>query len=314
MIWLPCMLFLIGLVLSGLFSGTETGLYRVPRTRLVLDALSGSRAARATVWLLNHPAIFVATMLVGNNIANYLTSFGVVWAVAMWLDAGSAAELIGTLLMTPVVFVFGELLPKSLFYQAPYRLLRLVRPFLFLTTVLFAPITSLLGLLGTALRVITGATPFQIQLAMARGELDQLLRAGHEAGILEASQRSLAQRIFEIGNVPAVAFGATQDRCAIVDAPLDLDQARYQARRRNQPIVLVRRGGKIVGYVKYTDLAVPDPKPVPTPVIRARVTDRHLKVLLQLVDAESDVAVMADERNVPRSIVTRRQLLQPLIK
>lgn len=312
--WLPGMLFLIGLILSALFSGTETGLYRVPRTRLVLDALGGGRASRAMVWLLNHPAIYVATMLVGNNMANYLTSFAVVWAVSLWFDGGSAAELLGTILMTPVVFVFGELLPKYFFYQAPYRLLRMLRPFLLITTVLFAPITLFLGLLGNALRLLTGQTPFQLRLGMARGELDQVLRAGHEAGILEPGQRSLAQRIFEIGNLPAVAFGVPQEKCAVVDLPLDVDQARYQARRRNQPIILVRRGGRIVGFVRYADVCVRNPKLETIPVVRARMTDRHLKVLLQLYDKETDVAVLTDDRNASRVIVTRRQLLQPLIK
>ena len=41
-------LFLLGLLLSAFFSGSETGLYRVSRTRLVLDGLSGSHAARGS--------------------------------------------------------------------------------------------------------------------------------------------------------------------------------------------------------------------------------------------------------------------------
>ena len=116
---LAAILFLVGLFLSAFFSGTETGLYRVSRTRLVLDGLSGSRAARGIVWLLNHPAIFVATALVGNNLANYLTSLAVVMAGAAWFGAGSAAELLGPMLMTPLVFVLGELLPKYLFFTLP---------------------------------------------------------------------------------------------------------------------------------------------------------------------------------------------------
>ena len=88
---IAALLFLVGLFLSAFFSGTETGLYRVSRTRLVLDGLSGSRAARGIVWLLNHPAIFVATALVGNNLANYLTSLAVVMAGAAWFGSGSAA-------------------------------------------------------------------------------------------------------------------------------------------------------------------------------------------------------------------------------
>ena len=64
------LLFLVGLMLSAFFSGSETGLYRVSRMRLVLDGLSGSRTARGIIWLLNHPEIFIATTLVGNNLAN----------------------------------------------------------------------------------------------------------------------------------------------------------------------------------------------------------------------------------------------------
>ncbi|QDT02638.1 hypothetical protein K227x_10160 [Rubripirellula lacrimiformis] len=311
---LACLLFLIGLLLSAFFSGSETGLYRVSRTRLVLDGLSGSRAAQGIIWLLNHPAMFVATTLVGNNLANYLTSLAIVMGVASMFGAGSNAELIGPMLMTPIVFVFGELLPKYLFYHAPYRLITATRPLLLGTAVLFSPVSILLGLLGRALQSITGQTPFRLRLAMARGELDQILRDGHEAGILAAGQRSLAQRLFEVGNQNAVSFGVPVDRLAIVPAPVDVVEARYQARRRNHPIVLVKHSTRIIGFLWYADLCVRQPQLDLGPVIRGKVSDRHLKILLRLYDAGSDVAVLYDDQNEVRAVVTRRQLLQPLIK
>jgi CBS domain containing-hemolysin-like protein len=311
---IACLLFLIGLSLSAFFSGSETGLYRVSRTRLVLDGLSGSRAAHGMIWLLNHPTIFIATTLVGNNIANYLTSLSVVWAVATFFGPNSTAELIGPMLMTPIVFVFGELLPKYLFYHAPYRLIHATRPFLLTATALLAPVSLILGLLGSALRLITGQTPFRLRLAMARGELDQVLRDGHEAGILAAGQRALAQNLFDVGNRSAISFGVPADRLAIVDAPVDVTEARQQSRRHNHPIILVRRKGKIIGFLRYSDLCLSEPNLELRPVIRGKVTDRHLGVLLRLYDAASDVAMLFDERGEIRCVVTRRQLLQPLIK
>lgn len=307
-------LFLVGMLLSAFFSGSETGLYRVSRTRLVLDGLSGSRAAKGIVWLLNHPAIFVATTLVGNNLANYVTSFAVVLGVATLFGAGTSADLIGPMLMTPIVFVFGELLPKYLFYHAPYRLITATRPLLLGAAVLFAPISMVLGLLGQVLQRITGQTPFRLRLAMARGELDQVLRHGHEVGILAAGQRSLAQRLFELGNQSAISFGVADDRLAVVEAPVDVDEARRNARRQNHPIVLVQQSGKVIGFLWYADLCVREPKVELNPVIRGHVSDRHLQVLLRLYDAGSDVAVLFDELGTAKSVVTRRQLLQPLIK
>ncbi len=307
-------LFVIGMTLSAFFSGSETGLYRVSRTRLVLDGLGGSLGARGLVWLLNHPAIFVATTLVGNNVANYVVSLSIVMAAGMLFAHSESAEILGPILMTPFVFVFGELLPKYLFYHSPYRLLTAVRPFLLASTVLFAPISMVLGLLGNLLRMVTGQTPFRLRLTMARGELDQLLRAGHEAGILAAGQRLLAQNLFEVGNQPAISFGVPPDRLAIVDAPVDPTKARHQARRRNHPVILVRRGGRIIGFTRYANLCVDNPTIEIKPVIRGRATDRHLRVLLRLYDAGSDVAVLLDEHGGVRSVVTRRQLLQPLVK
>ncbi len=311
---LAVILFFVGLMLSAFFSGSETGLYRVSRTRLIMDGLSGSTAAKGIVWLLNRPAIFVATTLVGNNVANYLTSFAIVMAVASMFGPGTSADLLGPILLTPLVFVFGELLPKYLFYHAPYRLIGAARPFLLVATVLFAPVSLVLGLLGSVLQLITGETPFRLRLVMARDELDQVLRDGHEAGILAAKQRTLATNLFDVGEQPAMAFGVPADRLATVDEPVDPKLARREARRRNHPIVLVRRDDKIIGFLRYADLCLKEPNLNPRDVIVGETTDRHLGLLLRLYDARSEVAVLVDEKGERQGVVTRRQLLQPLIK
>ncbi|MEO9595006.1 CNNM domain-containing protein [Rhodopirellula bahusiensis] len=305
--------FLIGLMLSAFFSGSETGLYRVSRTRLVLDGLSGSFAGRGLVWMINHPAIFVATTLVGNNLANYLTSLAIVMFVGALIGGGEAIELAATVMMTPVVFVFGELLPKHLFYQAPYRLLRGTRWLLMIATIVFAPISLLLSLLGNALQKLTGETPFRLRLSMARGDLDQVLQAGQDAGILAVGQRNLAQNVFDVGNGPAVQFGVRPERLAVVDSPVDLELARRQARRQNHPLILVRRKGRIIGFYRYADLVHQEELPAPLPIVRGALTDRHLGVLLRLYDAHSDVAVLYEPSGKIGSVVTRRQLLQPLL-
>ncbi|WP_235034298.1 CNNM domain-containing protein [Roseiconus lacunae] len=313
MILIGIAIFMLGLVLSAFFSGSETGLYRVSRTRLVLDALDGSPPARAMIWLINRPTIFVATALVGNNLANFLTSFAIVLLVSTMFGASSTAELIGPMLMTPIVFVFGELLPKYWFFQAPYRLLNLVSPLILIATVLFLPVSLVLAGLSILLSWVTGQTPFRLRLAMARGEFMQVLRAGEEAGVLHSGQRSLVEQLFEVGNQRAISFAVPLDRLATVDMPLSEEEAN-RARRQNHPIVLVQDGTRIVGYVRYSELATAGANAEVRPVIRDSVQSRHLKVLLRLYDAASEVALLCDENDDTQSVVTRRQLLQPMIK
>ncbi len=313
MILFASALFLFGLVLSALFSGSETGMYRVSRTRLVLDALGGSRSARALIWLLNRPTIYVATALVGNNLANFLTSFAIVTAVAAIFGESFIAELVGPMLLTPMVFVFGELLPKLWFFQAPYRLLGIVKPFLLLSTLIFLPVSSLLALLAMALSALTGQAPFRLRMVMARGELTQLLRAGEEAGILHSGQRSLAGQLFDVGNEPAISFAVPLARLARVKYPIDREKTAAAGMRANHPIGLVGRKGRIKGYLRYSELETGDEIEI-RPVIRVGLADPHFTTLLKLYDAASEVALLCDEHGEPRSVVTRRQLILPLNK
>ena len=317
---LAVVLFLIGLSASAFFSGSETGLYRVSRTRLVLDGLSGSWAGRGLIWLLNHPAIFVATTLVGNNLANYATSAAIVLGVSAWINShgGGGTEhdgidLAATVLLTPVVFIFGELLPKSLFYQAPYRMLSAVRGLVIAAAVILSPLASLLALLGQALQKMTGQTPFRVRLSMGRGDFDRLLRAGQESGLLAAGQRDLAQALFDQGAQRAIGFGVRPDRLAVIDRRADVSKALAAARRANHPIVLVRRGKKIVGYHRYGELVRRKKLPPPRDVIHGGAGDRHLDVLLRLYEAHSDVAILSDEAGRWVGVVTRRQLVEPLL-
>ena len=71
-------IFVVSMLLSAFFSGSETGLYRIPRLRLVIDSLSGKTWSRVLLWLTNNPSFFVATTLVGNNVANYRTGLSIV--------------------------------------------------------------------------------------------------------------------------------------------------------------------------------------------------------------------------------------------
>ena len=305
-------IFVVGMSFSAFFSGSETGMYRVSRTRFLLDALDGSLISRGMLWILNHPAIYVATALVGNNFANFCVSLGIVKLVAGGIGGGTTTELMATIMTTPIVFVLGELFPKYLFFNAPYRLLYAVRPVVLFVTVIFSPISLLLGLISTALQALTGEAPFQLRLAMQRAELDQVLREGHEVGLIAGGQRALAQNIFEISNEPAIRFGVPADRLAIVTAPVDLAAAKSEARRRSNPVVLVKQGQRIIGCLQFAKLQVLT-DPTIDPVVECSQDENHLRVLLKLYETGCDVAVLVDAAGNNRGIVTQQQLLQSFL-
>src|SRR5437867_2301676 len=124
MIAAAILLFVVGLALSAFFSGVETGFFRVPRICLRLDAMAGDRMARALIFLGNRPGLFVATVLLGTNLADDLMSLALVTVGASFHLEGRAAEIVLPILFSPIVYVYGSALPKQLFLEAPYWLLR----------------------------------------------------------------------------------------------------------------------------------------------------------------------------------------------
>ena len=96
---LVLVLFLIGLFLSAFFSGNETGFYRLSFVRLNIDAQSGDRVTQKLLWFARNPSYFVATTLIGNNVANYLTTLSIGMATLSLFPSDSGwIEIVGTLM------------------------------------------------------------------------------------------------------------------------------------------------------------------------------------------------------------------------
>ncbi len=99
------------LLLSAFFSGSETALTAVSRAKLRRLADQGSKAARRVVGLTDDGETLIGAILIGNNVVNILaTSLATSLALSIFGDSGVA---IATLVMTILVMIFAEVLPKT---------------------------------------------------------------------------------------------------------------------------------------------------------------------------------------------------------
>jgi CBS domain containing-hemolysin-like protein len=314
------LLLVVGLVMSAFFSGTETGFYRATRIRLALEALAGSWLSRALLWLTNQPTIFVATALVGNNVANYLVSMSVVMVSQIAAPRGGlAVEILGPIVVAPVVFLCGELVPKNVFYEAPNRLLkRCAIPFL-ICTVLFVPVTAVLWLLSLLAQRITNSSSQEFSLRLARRELGDLLTEGHEAGILKPAQQSLAQAMLAVAHLPVRSFAAPQSRVVRATTTMsksDVLRIAQRHRRAFLPVEDTRNKRELAGYLRIMDLYLDDSPalPEPQPMVQLRENLSCLSALRELARANDALGhvVAADGRTV--GFVTGRELRMALLK
>ncbi|APZ94482.1 CNNM domain-containing protein [Fuerstiella marisgermanici] len=193
------LLFFYGLKLSAFFSGSETGFYRISTLQLSLEKQRGDRVASRLFYFVAHPERFVATTLVGNNVANYLTTLAIGMTVAaIWQYASAARELAATLLMTPVVFIFGELIPKSLYYRSPMMLLRSGSVGFSVCYYLFLPISYPLILLSRFVAKFGNPQKRPLEVVFGRNRLHGVLEAGEREGLLTELQRTLAENLMQV--------------------------------------------------------------------------------------------------------------------
>ena len=136
-------------VISAYFSGSETGMMTLNRYRLRHRAKQGNRAARRVEKLLRKPDRLISLVLIGNNLVNILASaLGTIVGMRLYGNAGVA---IATGVLTFVVLVFAEVLPKTIAALYPEKV---AYPSSFLLAPLLILMMPLVWLLNMVTRVL----------------------------------------------------------------------------------------------------------------------------------------------------------------
>jgi CBS domain containing-hemolysin-like protein len=248
-------------LLTALFSGSETGIYSLPRLRLDARARRGSRAARWLRALLANETRLLITLLVGLNLTLELCSHGIENVLGEQSKLpGWARELVITAFLTPTLFVLGDLLPKDAFRRRPYLFLRLAAPFLWGARVLLAPLVWPLECMSRFLERTLGVGDQDFSRALGREEVVNVLEEGSKAGAIAQEARDLAQ------NVLVLRHTAVADVMTPWDQVLRLDLERAPAERRAvlagaefTRIPVTRAdgaGGRVVGYLHQLEALV----------------------------------------------------------
>jgi len=208
--WL--VLALAGLAGSALWSGTETSMYCLSRVRLAVrtgEPGVRGRAARVLAAELDRPDRVLATILLGNNACNYLGTLGLT-AILEGRGYGTVTMIaLQVAVLTPVLLVFGESVPKELFRVHADAMAPRVAPTLRAVRVL-ATVTGVLPLISvfsSAVGRLSGTRVTDIGGTQAE-RFAELLGESVSRGAISEEQARLAER--------ALAFGRLRVRDVMV--------------------------------------------------------------------------------------------------
>lgn len=315
--WTYLAIALTGIVLSAIFSGLEIALYTINRVRLTVRAARGVRSAR---WLraeMQDSGRTLATLLLGNNIANYAGSFGIAALLAGWGFTAAETIFLNAAILIPVLFVFGETLPKDLFRlhtdRWSYRwagFLRSVR--VLLTWVGLLPIVRAFG--AVLQKLMGGAATSGLRTQY----VSQLIKEGVGAGVISETQTTLADRALALRQRTVAAEMIAWAN--VVSAPLTLGPHERDGLLRKRDFSrfpVVDADGRVVGLLSLIDAALhrdrstgdlmTDPFFLP-PTMPVREAMRDMRA------RRHTMAIVGDpESPRPLGIVTLKDLVEPLI-
>ncbi|MGE0256724.1 MAG: HlyC/CorC family transporter [Alphaproteobacteria bacterium] len=171
------------LLLSAFFSGSETALTAASRPRLHQLEQDGDARARTVNDLRARPERLIGSLLVGNNIVNILASSLATSVLIAWF--GDAGVAYATVVMTILVLVCSEVLPKTYAIRNPDRLALAVAPILRVIVTVLTPVTMTIDAIVRALLAIGGNrgthTGLEAREEELRGAIDLHARTDEEA-------------------------------------------------------------------------------------------------------------------------------------
>jgi len=307
------------IICAAFFSGAETAFVSCNRIRIRHLAKGPDRNAQVAERLLAKPEKVLATTLVGTNIFIVL---GVVMATTFAGDLlhnyKGLGGVVATLVMTPVILIFSEAIPKAYFYwhadTITLRIGRIIRFF----SLLFSPLVILSTFLTRSFTTLMGdespKNPF-----VTRDELRVLMWESGRLGILEKHEQDMIHHIFKFREtavksvmVPLVAVDAIEVNRKVASALKMIGE-----RGHSRLPIYEGRIDNIIAYVSVADLMGKHPntsiKKVLKPVLVVPETKSIADLLLDLKARGEHLAVVVDEYGGVSGIATLEDIVEEIV-
>ena len=189
---------LILVLLSGFFSSAETAIISVNKIKIRSMVEDNVKNAALVAKITEDSRKFISTVLIGNNVVNISAS-----ALATTLVLGLFGHVyigIGTGVLTMIILVFGEVLPKTIAAMHSEGLALAYAPILLFLMKLFTPLVFLLNIISGGILKIFGIDPDKITSGITENELLTYVEVSHEEGIIENEEKEMITNVVDFGD------------------------------------------------------------------------------------------------------------------
>jgi putative hemolysin len=314
-------LLFILLIFSGFFSSSETALFSISRSKARHLAKMEGRANALIKRMKDNPHRLLSTILIGNNVVNVAAS-----AIATRLSidffqnsaiAGTASYLIGTVtgVMTFLILVFGEVIPKSIATRNSVLIARIVIFPIYWCSLLFMPIVLFLDFIPK----LTGK--IQQSPAVTEEELMTIVEVVEEGGEIKEEERELIHNIFEFDDTNASEIMTPRADMFVIEADAPLNLLTITESGFTRIPVIDDSIDNVVGILNVKDLLAHQAKGLERLDVRQIMrppyfVPEHKKLdslLHQFKKRKTHMAIVVDEHGGISGLITMEDALEELV-
>ena len=307
------------LVLSALFSSSETALTTVNRIRIRTLAGQGDKRAMTLLAVLQNPEKMLSVILIGNNVVNlYASSLATTVTLSLF---GSKLVGVATGILTLAVLVFGEVAPKTMASRNAEQIaLRAAGPIKCLMW-LFTPLVFVVNNLARLVMKLFGADRPGKRELMTAEELRTIVQVGHEDGVIENSERKMIDNVFDFGDRSARDIMIPRIDMTCIDMEAGYDELMEVVREEKYTRIPVYKesADTIVGILNIKDLlfrAQDKPFRIAELMRKPLFTYEQKKTSELMVEMRknyTNLAIVLDEYGVTAGMVTMEDILEEIV-
>jgi len=330
--WIVSGAILFLLILSAFFSGSETALTAASRGKLRVQADKGSRGAQRALWITEDNERLIGSVLLGNNLVNILAAS---LATSLFTRLfGSGGVALATLVMTVLVLVFAEVLPKTYAITNPETAAARVAAPIRVVILLLAPIVGAVRVLVRLMLKPFGveADPDSRILAV-REEIAGALQLGHSEGVVEKEDRDRILGALDLSERTVEEIMLHRSGIEMIDADADPHEILTQCLESNYTRLPVYQGEpeNIIGVIHAKDLLrrinelVRGPGGSEGRIAELRVTDVAMEPyfvpetttlddqMRQFLHRHTHFALVVDEYGALQGLITLEDILEEIV-
>jgi CBS domain containing-hemolysin-like protein len=243
--------FLIFVLLSALCSGAETGVYKISKVNLRINAEHGSSISIMLRNMLEDSSAVIFSILIANNVFNYMAT-----AIATYIFASrypSSGEYYAAIVTTPLLFVFGEVIPKNIFFIRATTLMSLITIPLWLIHKLLCVLrlTPLMKLLADMFSRLFNMPSSGRSYTHVRNTLNIITDETRHEGLLSQVQWNIMNRMTGISNTTISSVMVPFDSVVMVNVNSTRHKLKEILEKYPYTRILVFEGSRqnILGYL-----------------------------------------------------------------